>query len=99
VRYRRGDVIFVDWTSASFADIDNVGIVTGMKGGEPLITQHTPNQRGVSCTTGRRTAEARRRSTRTARLDRRAEPGLKVCARGQGRGPAEHGAAHGRSML
>lgn len=34
-----------------------------MKGGEPLITQHTPNQRGVGCTTGRRTAEARRRST------------------------------------
>jgi hypothetical protein len=45
---RPGDVIFVDWTSSSFADIDNVGIVTGVKGGEPLITQHTPNQRGVT---------------------------------------------------
>ena len=63
LRYRRGDVIFVDWTSSSFADIDNVGIVTVIKGGEPLITQHTPNQRGVSCTTDRRAAEARRRST------------------------------------
>jgi Putative amidase domain len=45
---RPGDVIFVDWTSSSFAHIDHVGIVTGMKGGEPLITQHTPAQRGVT---------------------------------------------------
>ena len=45
---RPGDVIFVDWTSSSFAHIDHVGIVTGMKGGEPLITQHTPSQRGVT---------------------------------------------------
>ncbi len=45
---RPGDVIFVDWTSSSFAHIGHVGIVTGMKGGEPLITQHTPNQRGVT---------------------------------------------------
>ncbi len=45
---RPGDVIFVDWTSSSFAHIDHVGIVTGMKGAEPLITQHTPNQRGVT---------------------------------------------------
>ena len=45
---RPGDVIFVDWTSSSFAGIDHVGIVTGMKGGEPLITQHTPSQRGVT---------------------------------------------------
>ena len=45
---RPGDVIFADWTSSSFAGIDHVGIVTGMKGGEPLITQHTPNQRGVT---------------------------------------------------
>ena len=45
---RPGDVIFVDWTSSSFAGIDHVGIVTGMKGGEPLITQHTPDQRGVT---------------------------------------------------
>jgi cell wall-associated NlpC family hydrolase len=45
---RPGDVIFADWTSSSFAHIDHVGIVTGMKGGEPLITQHTPNQRGVT---------------------------------------------------
>lgn len=28
LRYRRGYVIFGDWTSSSFADIDNVGIVT-----------------------------------------------------------------------
>ena len=45
---RPGDVIFVDWTSSSFSHIDHVGIVTGMKGGEPLITQHTPSQRGVT---------------------------------------------------
>jgi Putative amidase domain len=45
---RPGDVIFVDWTSSSFAHIDHVGIVTGMKGGEPLITQHTPSQRGIT---------------------------------------------------
>ena len=45
---RPGDVIFVDWTSSSFAGIDHVGIVTGMKGGEPIITQHTPSQRGVT---------------------------------------------------
>jgi hypothetical protein len=49
LRYWRGDVIFVDWTRSSFADIDNVGIVTVMKGGEPLITQHTPNQAGACC--------------------------------------------------
>lgn len=45
---RPGDVIFADWTSSSFAGISHVGIVTGMKGGEPLITQHTPAQRGVT---------------------------------------------------
>ncbi len=45
---RPGDVIFADWTSSSFAGISHVGIVTGMKGGEPLITQHTPSQRGVT---------------------------------------------------
>jgi hypothetical protein len=45
---RPGDVIFVDWTSSSFAGIGHVGIVTGMKGGEPLITQHTPSQRGIT---------------------------------------------------
>lgn len=45
---RPGDVIFADWTSSSFAGINHVGIVTGMKGGEPLITQHTPDQRGVT---------------------------------------------------
>jgi hypothetical protein len=45
---RPGDVIFVDWTSSSFAQIDHVGIVTGMRGGGPLITQHTPDQRGVT---------------------------------------------------
>lgn len=45
---RPGDVIFVDWTRSSFAGIGHVGIVTGMKGGEPLITQHTPAQRGVT---------------------------------------------------
>ena len=45
---RPGDVIFADWTSSSFAGISHVGIVTGMKGGEPLITQHTPDQRGVT---------------------------------------------------
>ena len=45
---RPGDVIFADWTSSSFAHIDHVGIVTGMNGGEPLITQHTPDQRGVT---------------------------------------------------
>ena len=41
-------MIFVDWTSSSFAHINHVGIVTGMKGGEPIITQHTPSQRGVT---------------------------------------------------
>lgn len=45
---RPGDLIFVDWTSPSFAGISHVGIVTGIKGGEPLITQHTPDQRGVT---------------------------------------------------
>src|SRR3984885_14101316 len=45
---RPGDVIFADWMSSSFAGISHVGIVTGMKGGEPLITQHTPAQRGVT---------------------------------------------------
>ncbi len=45
---RPGDVIFVDWTSSSFANINHVGIVAGMNDGEPLITQHTPAQRGVT---------------------------------------------------
>ena len=45
---RPGDAIFVDWTSASFAHIDHVGIVTGLKDGGPLITQHTPSQRGIT---------------------------------------------------
>jgi len=45
---RPGDVIFADWTSSSFTGISHVGIVTGMKGGEPLITQHTPDQSGVT---------------------------------------------------
>lgn len=45
---RPGDVIFADWTSSSFSGISHVGIVTSMKGGEPLITQHTPAQRGIT---------------------------------------------------
>jgi hypothetical protein len=52
IRYWRdtspGDVIFADWSGSSFAGISHVGIITGMRDGQPLITQHTPSQRNVS---------------------------------------------------
>jgi hypothetical protein len=43
-----GDLIFADWKSSSFANISHVGIITGMRDGQPLITQHTPSQRNVT---------------------------------------------------
>jgi cell wall-associated NlpC family hydrolase len=45
---RPGDVIFASWKGSSFADVDHVGIVSRMYRGEPLITQHTPSQRGIT---------------------------------------------------
>ena len=52
IRYWRdaspGDVIFADWSGSSFAGISHVGVITEMRNGQPLITQHTPSQRNVS---------------------------------------------------
>lgn len=52
IRYWRdaspGDLIFADWSGSSFAGISHVGIITGMRNGQPLITQHSPSQRNVS---------------------------------------------------
>jgi Putative amidase domain len=45
---RPGDVIFAEWSGSSFPGISHVGIVTGMRDGQPLITQHTPSQRNIS---------------------------------------------------
>lgn len=44
---RPGDVIFADWKRSSFAGISHVGIITGMRNGQPLITQHSPSQRNI----------------------------------------------------
>jgi hypothetical protein len=51
IRYWReaspGDLIFADWSGSSFAGISHVGVITGMRNGQPLITQHSPSQRNV----------------------------------------------------
>jgi Putative amidase domain len=51
IRYWRdavpGDVIFADWAGSTFAQISHVGIITGMRKGQPLITQHSPSQRNI----------------------------------------------------
>ena len=47
---RPGDVIFANWSNASFSGISHVGIITAMSHGTPLITQHSPSQTNVSLT-------------------------------------------------
>ena len=42
-----GDVIFANWNGTNFNGISHVGLVTGMKNGEPLITQHSPSQKNI----------------------------------------------------
>ena len=42
-----GDVIFANWNGTNFSGISHVGLVTGMKNGEPLITQHSPSQKNI----------------------------------------------------
>jgi RHS repeat-associated protein len=44
-----GDIIFANWSSSNFYDIDHAGVVTGVSAnGQPLITQHSPSQRNVT---------------------------------------------------
>jgi hypothetical protein len=42
-----GDVIFANWNGTNFSGISHVGLVTGMKNGAPLITQHSPSQKNI----------------------------------------------------
>ena len=42
-----GDVIFANWNGSNFSGISHVGLVTGMKNGAPLITQHSPSQKNI----------------------------------------------------
>ena len=44
---RPGDVIFANWNGTNFSGISHVGLVTGMKNGAPLITQHSPSQKNI----------------------------------------------------
>jgi hypothetical protein len=92
----RGDFCRLD--EFELADIHHVGIVTGMEGGEPLIARHTPNQRGVTLH-NRQTGPPKLVDGQPNVLVWIAVPNLaEGVHHGHGRGPAEHDAAHGRSM-
>ena len=94
---RPGDVIFVDWTKLKLRRYRPRRDRHRHEGRRAAHhPTHAQPARGHVALLADAPADARRRSTERARLDRRAQPGLKAWARRRGRGPAEHDAARRR---